>query len=158
MMSQRVLMAIVVACFVQALAAAQARAGIERVAWLQGCWEMTSGQTIIEEHWMAPRGGTMIGAGRTVRDNALVEYEQVILREQNGQLAYEAHPSGQSPAVFLSKDITGSMVIFENSMHDFPQRVGYRRDGRDALLAWVEGTVNGQSRRIEFPYRRIECQ
>jgi hypothetical protein len=151
-------MAIAVAYVAQSPAAAQAPAGIDRVSWLQGCWEMKSGQTIIEEHWMAPRGGTMIGSGRTVRDNRLVEYELVILREQDGQLAYEAHPSGQSPAVFMSNEITGSTVVFENSTHDFPQRVGYRRDGRDALLAWVEGTVNGQSRRIEFPYRRIACQ
>ena len=55
----------------------------------------------------------MIGTGRTMRDNALVEYELVILREQNGQLAYEAHPSGQSPAVFMSKEITGSTAVFE---------------------------------------------
>ena len=100
----------------------------------------------------------MIGTGRTMRDNALVEDEMVILREQNGQLAYEAHPSGQSPAVFMSKEITGSTAVFENPAHDFPQRVGYRRDGPDSLLAWVEGTANGQARRIEFPYRRTDCE
>ena len=115
------------------------------------------GPTVIEEHWMAPRGGTMIGSGRTVRNNALVEYELVVLREQDGRLAYEAHPSGQSPAVFLSKELTASTVVFENAAHDFPQRVGYRRDGREALLAWVEGTVNGQTRRVEFPYRAATC-
>jgi len=139
-----------------AIVDAQDAVGIDRVAWLQGCWQTTSAQTIVEEHWMVPRGGAMIGVGRTVRDNKVVEYELILLREQNGQLAYEAHPSGQSPAVFMSKEIAGSAVIFENTAHDFPQRVGYRRD-RDMLLAWIEGTVNGQSRRIEFPYRRTEC-
>ena len=106
---------------------------------------------------MAPRGTSMLGMGRTVRGDTLVEYEVVVLREQGGRLAYEAHPSGQPSAVFLSRPVDGSSVVFENLQHDFPQRVGYRRDGPDSLLAWVEGTENGQTRRVEFPYRRTRC-
>lgn len=106
---------------------------------------------------MSPRGKSMIGAGRTVRGDSRVEYELVVIREKDAQLAYEAHPSGQPSAVFLSRSISGSEVLFENPQHDFPQRIGYRRDSPDALLAWIEGTRNGQTRRIEFPYRRVAC-
>ena len=88
-------------------------AGIQRVAWLQGCWETRSPQRTIEEQWMAPRGGSMIGSD--------------------------------------------SSVIFENLQHDFPQRIGYQRNGPDSLLAWIEGTEKGQVRRVEFPYRRTRC-
>jgi hypothetical protein len=130
---------------------------IERVAWLQGCWESASPQRTVEEQWMSPRGRSMIGVGRTVRGDRLVEYELVVLREQDGQLAYQAHPSGQPSAVFLSRSVGDAEVLFENPAHDFPQRVGYRRDGPDALLAWIEGTRNGQARRVEFPYRRVAC-
>jgi hypothetical protein len=131
-------------------------AAIEQVAWMQGCWQMDAGPRVVEEQWMAPRGGVMLGMGRTVRDGKLVEYESVMLREQDGKLAYEAHPSGQPSAVFMSSTIEESTVIFENPAHDFPQRVGYKRDG-DSLLAWIEGAVNGKSRRVEFPYRRASC-
>jgi hypothetical protein len=136
---------------------ARAAGSIERLAWLQGCWQMTSGSRIVEEQWTAPRGGIMLGAGRTTRDGRLVEYEQVVLREKDGRLAYEAHPSGQAPAVFLSNQIDDSAVVFENSAHDFPQRVGYEKKGADALLAWVEGTAGGRSRRNEFNYQRVRC-
>jgi hypothetical protein len=130
---------------------------IDRVAWLQGCWESVSPQRTVEEQWMSPRGRSMIGVGRTVRGDRLVEYEMVVLREQDGRLAYEAHPSGQPSAVFLSTSVGDGEVLFENPAHDFPQRVGYRRDGPDGLLAWIEGTRNGQVRRVEFPYRRVSC-
>jgi hypothetical protein len=130
---------------------------IDRVAWLQGCWESASPERTVEEHWMSPRGRSMIGVGRTVRADRLVEYELVVLREDGGQLAYEAHPSGQRSAVFLSRTVGDAEVLFENPTHDFPQRVGYRRDGPDALLAWIEGTRNGQARRVEFEYRRVSC-
>jgi hypothetical protein len=132
-------------------------AKIEDVAWLQGCWESVSPQRTIEEQWMAPRGRSMLGMGRTVRGGDLVEYESVLLREEDGKLAYEAHPSGQPPAVFLSRSVDDLSVVFENLHHDFPQRVGYRRDGADSLLAWIEGTLKGRSKRVEFPYRRSAC-
>jgi hypothetical protein len=131
--------------------------GIQRVAWLQGCWETSSPQRVIEEQWMAPRGANMVGMSRTVRGDALAAYEFLIVRESGERLEYESHPSGQNSATFLSSTVNDSMVLFENPQHDFPQRIGYRRDGPDSLLAWIEGTDKGQSRRIEFPYRRVSC-
>ena len=132
-------------------------AGIGRLAWLSGCWETTSPQRTVEEHWMAPRAKSMVGMGRTVRDGRLVEYELVVIREEGEGLAYEAHPSDQPSAVFRSRTLGETSVVFENPEHDFPQRVGYERSGPDALLAWIEGTRNGQVRRIEFPYKRAAC-
>ena len=129
---------------------------VEQVGWLQGCWQMTAGDRFVEELWMAPRGGVMLNLGRTVRGTTLVEYESVVLREQDGGLAYEAHPSGQPTAVFTALTATGSTVVFENPAHDYPQRVGYRRDG-DSLLGWIDGMANGKSRRVEFPYHRVAC-
>lgn len=142
---------------VVALAAAPVSTGVDQVAWLSGCWESVTPQRTIEEQWMAPRGKSMLGIGRTVRGEALVEYELVLIREDSGRLAYQAHPSGQPSAVFLSREIGASRVVFENLEHDFPQRVGYERTGPDALTAWIEGTRDGTTKRIEFPYRRGSC-
>ena len=130
---------------------------VGRVAWLQGCWRSTRGETTIEEQWMAPRGGAMLGMGRTVRGSTLAEYELVLIKEHEGRLAYEAHPSGQPTATFMATTASDSSVVFENPQHDFPQRVGYRRNGADALDAWIEGQANGKSRRVDFSYQRARC-
>ncbi len=47
---------------------------IDKVGWLQGCWQLSSGQRVVEEQWMAPRAKSMLGMGRTVRGDTLVEY------------------------------------------------------------------------------------
>ena len=133
-------------------------AGIQRVAWLQGCWELASKDRTVEEHWMAPRGKSMLGVSRTVRGDELVEYELVVVREEGDELIYEAHPSGQASASFPARIVSDSSVVFENSSHDFPQRIGYERTGSDSLIAWIEGSREGQARRIEFPYRRVPCE
>ena len=113
--------------------------------------------SIDQVKWLAPKGGTMIGVGRTVRGGKLVEYEFVLLRERDGKLAYQAHPSGQPSAVFLSKEVGPTAVVFENLEHDFPQRVGYGLDASGNLIGWIEGTRDGTSKRIEFPYRKAAC-
>ena len=124
---------------------------------MAGCWETSSPQRTVEEQWTAPRGQTMLGTGRTVRDGRTTEYEFVVISVKDGRLAYEAHPSGQPSAVFLSSELSDTRVLFQNSDHDFPQRVAYERQSADALLAWIEGSQNGRTRRVEFPYRRVPC-
>ena len=138
-------------------AAAEEPARIAQVEWLSGCWVQQTGQTKVEEHWTPPRGGTMLSVGRTTRNGNLVEYEFVALREQDSRLAYEAHPSGQPTATFLSIQIGEDAVVFEAAAHDFPQRIGYRKAGADALDAWIEGEQRGQRKHIDFTYRRQSC-
>jgi hypothetical protein len=148
---------IVCTLVLQVAAAPSAPAGIARAAWLKGCWESVNGTRVVEEQWTAPRGTSMLGMGRTVVGDRLVEYELIVLREQGGELAYEAHPSGQPPAVFVSRAVSERRLVFENPEHDFPQRVGYERGAPDELLAWIEGLERGQSRHIDFRYRRAPC-
>ena len=130
---------------------------IDRVAFMQGCWEQASERQTIEEQWSAPRGGTMMNFGRTVRDGRLVDYEFVVLREQDGALAYEAHLRQQDPVVFTARTATDVRVVFENPEHDFPKSVGYERTGPDSLLAWIEGPRRGGNRRMDFVYKRVAC-
>ena len=98
----------------------------------------------------------MIGVGRTIRDGKTTAYEMIVLREQGDQLAYEAHPSGQAPTTFVSTRISASELVFENPAHDFPQEVGYRRDG-NRLFAWIRGAQNGKSGGLNSstPARRV---
>ena len=152
-----VLFGVVVLVAMLAPSARAQTASIEDVAWLQGCWEQRDGDRVVEERWMLPRAGSMLGVGRTTRGEKLIEHEFVVLTERDGRLAYEAHPSGQPTATFLSRPITGREVVFEDATHDFPQRVGYKSTGPGQLLAWVEGTSGGRTRRVEFAYRTVNC-
>ena len=136
--------------------AAQA-ATLASVAWLEGCWEAVSPKGTIEENWTAARGHTMIGVSRTVSGDSLFGYELLILRERSDGLAYEAHPSGQAPAVFLSTEATDTTAVFEDLKHDFPQRLRYWRVGADSLVARLEGSMGGTERRIAFSFRRVRC-
>lgn len=131
--------------------------GIERFDWMTGCWELTAGDRIVEEQWMAPRGGSMLGMSRTVRRGRLAAWETVLLREDSaGAVSYNAFPSGQAPAIFPAAEVSDSHAVFSNPSHDFPQRIIYRRRG-DTLSARVEGTMGGAARGSDFPYLKTTC-
>ena len=127
------------------------------LAWMAGCWARRAGTRLVEEQWMAPRGGVMLGAGRTTRGDTLVEYEALRIEEAGDTLVYVASPSRQATARFRAAGVVGDSVRFDDPAHDFPQRVGYARRGADSLLAWIEGTQDGRPRRVELPYGRVEC-
>jgi len=93
----------------------------------------------------------MIGVSRTVSNGKTTEYEFLLIREGANGLEYVAKPSGQAEATFTAARASASEVVFENPAHDFPQRIIYRKEG-DALKAAIEGSMNGQTRRVEFPY------
>lgn len=136
---------------------AQQKASLEDLSWLSGCWEGRQGEAIVEEIWSKPAGGSMLGIGRTVKDNRTVSYEFMQFREENGSLVFLPQPQGGTRVSFPLKDLFGEKVTFENPNHDFPQRVIYERKGPGLLLASIEGTYKGKQGREEFQMRKVRC-
>ena len=122
---------------------------IADVAWLQGCWELRDGDRVVEERWMPPRERAACSARDGRRAAAKWSRRDIVLIERDGRLAYEAHPSGQPTATFMSRPIRGREVVFEDPTHDFPQRVGYREHKPGA----VAGLGRGHDWRQDAPHR-----
>src|SRR5262245_56332721 len=75
-----------------------APASLSSLSWLGGCWEGGGGERRVDEQWMAPRGGMMLGMGRTVVGDAVREFEQMTIREDRGKLVFTSKPSEQREA------------------------------------------------------------
>ena len=119
-------LAVVIVLSLPAAAAGQ----VDRLAWLAGCWQITRGDEVIDEQWMPPRGGVMLGMSRTVRAGRTTTTEFVTLRVSAGRVAYEANPSGQQPTSFPATMVSADRAVFENPAHDYPKRIIYARSGR----------------------------
>jgi hypothetical protein len=141
----------------QAPAKAPTAPGVASLGWLTGCWEQRSGNLVIEEHWLAPRGGVLLGMSRTTRGDALVGYEFLRIHARGDSLLLVAEPAGQSRTEFRARAVSGREVVFENPAHDFPQRIHYRAVRTDSLRARVEGTRGGQLRGFDVAYERTAC-
>lgn len=122
---------------------------------MAGCWVGPG----TFEMWMKPEGGSVLGAGRTVRDGKVVSTEFFSVGETaegitlNVQLRLAAKVTP-----FRAKEVSDSSVTFENPEHDYPQRIIYRKQADGSLLGRIEGTQNGRSRAIDYPMKRARCE
>ncbi|MGQ0760645.1 MAG: DUF6265 family protein [Acidobacteriota bacterium] len=129
------------------------------LSWLAGCWEANIRGREVNEQWMKPAGGIMLGMARTVAQGKAAEFEFTQIREdKDGAIYYVAKPSGQPEASFILLKLQNKEAVFENPQHDFPQRIIYRLQPDGSLFARVEATVKGQTRGIDYPYKRAKCE
>ena len=132
---------------------------VNDLSFLAGCWELNANGREINEQWMKPSGGVMLGMGRTVANGNVRECEFTQIRQdKEGEIFYVAKPSGQEEGSFKLVKLQNKEAVFENLEHDFPQRVIYRLQAEGSLFARVEGTLKGQVRGIDYPYKRAKCE
>lgn len=126
------------------------------LAWLSGTWsDAEPGDTLTEERWSTPRGGSMLGTNRTLSGETTAAFEFLrIEARQPGTIVYVAQPSGSSPGVdFPLTDLEGTRAVFENPEHDFPQRLEYAlADG--ILTVTVSAEADGELRGFRMRWRR----
>jgi hypothetical protein len=140
----------VVACIAGAALAARAE-GLDQLAWMAGTWLERKGATDTEEQWLAPKGGLMLGVGRTVKDGKAVEFELLRIEARDGKPVYLAMPQGRPATEFRAIEQSPGKVVFERDGDDFPKRVVYWREG-ESLRARIEGQVRGRARAREWRY------
>jgi hypothetical protein len=153
-------MLILVMLMLGSLCSAQtARPALYDLSWLAGCWEANLRGREVNEQWMKPGGGIMLGMARTVSQGKAAEFEFTQIREdKDGSIYYVAKPSGQPEASFKLVKLQNKEAVFENPQHDFPQRIIYRLQPDGSLFARVEATDKGKTRGIDYPYKRAKCE
>ena len=123
------------------------------LAWMSGSWSATLGDAEVEEHWLAPRGGMMLGVNRTVGARRTA-FEFLRIEATATGVAYLASPGGAPATAFPLVEAAAGRVVFANPDHDFPQRILYWKEGADTLCARVEGTVGGRVEGEQWCWQR----
>jgi hypothetical protein len=141
--------------FAVALIAQAQTPGIEKLAFLSGCWAGAG----TEEIWTKPAGGTMLGLSRTIKGDKTVFTEFMhISAAPDGALVFSAQLKLAAESTkFRLTEMKDGAVTFSNPEHDYPQRITYRREPDGSLFARIEGTVGGKSRHDDFKYKRANC-
>jgi len=116
--------------------------------WLQGCWETEDGLTV--ERWQAGATTHMFGHSVTLKDDAVVFFEQLRLQDSAAGLTLSAYPRGLGPTGFAEVERSAARITFLNDTNDYPQRITYAREG-NALLATI--AMSDGSRRNDWRYQ-----
>jgi Domain of unknown function (DUF6265) len=137
--------------------AAQSTFKIEDLAWLSGDWESAPGKMQNEEHWTKAAGGSMIGMSRTLAGGKTVFFEYLRIEARGADIYYVAHPKARNPGTeFKLVRLGAQEATFENTAHDFPKRIIYRKNADGGLTARIEGDGTEKEKPQEFHYRPIQ--
>ncbi|HSP07904.1 MAG TPA: DUF6265 family protein [Acidobacteriota bacterium] len=126
------------------------------MSWLAGCWTGT-GKVDMMEHWMPPGGGMMLGMSRTVREGKSTVFEFMRIVQDGGKCYFVARPSDQAETRFELVKSGPLEMVFENTRHDFPQRILYRLQPDGTLMARIEGKQDGKDEAVDFLMKRTQC-
>jgi hypothetical protein len=88
------------------------------LAWISGPWCVAYGEERIEEYWLSPAGGVLLGVARTLKGGKLSSFEYLRIVNEGGVPAYVAQPNGNAPTTFRRTAGGPNWVRFENPAHD----------------------------------------
>ena len=130
---------------------------IEKLHWLLGTWVNENDEEYSQETWSAENDSTFTAFSFVELKKEVVFSETMALEEKSGNLLLTVATANQNdskPVTFKMISLENGQVTFENKSHDFPQRITYSTPAKDSLHAWIEGTVNGESKKVDFHFSR----
>jgi len=133
---------------------AQEKPAFEKLSWIAGNWTGKMGRATIEENWIAPAGGAMLGVSRTVAGPRMVAFEFLRIVQKEGETYYIAQPNGRPQTEFKLTSATDTKAVFENPQHDHPKIITCEKDAQGNLLATIEGDERGQHKKQQFKFER----
>ena len=130
---------------------------IEKLQWLVGEWTNITENEQSYENWTQANDSTLKAHSFTIVETDTVFAERVILQQRSDDVFFTVVAYNQNddkPVTFKMIPSKKGTFTFENTKHDFPSKISYANPVRDSIHAWIEGTVNGEDRNIDFYFKR----
>ncbi|WP_461789057.1 DUF6265 family protein [Pedobacter sp.] len=128
---------------------------INNFNFLLGKWEMKTKNGKVVERWTKHRDSLTATSHKFDAKGDSILTEAVVLKKIDGVWHYCVtgfEKGNEGKTNFKLVAWTSNIFTFENKQHDFPQKISYQNKGKEELLAWIEGNINGKTRKISFPY------
>lgn len=115
---------------------------IKASKWLLGEWVNQSQEGFITENWVQPNDSTLTANSFYIKEEDTLHFENIILKEKEGELVYETTIQGQNndkPIVFPLLSETENELVFENLQNDYPQKIKYQRNSKTGITISISG-------------------
>jgi hypothetical protein len=132
---------------------------LKKFEWLLGSWSNISEKGIATETWRKENDSLFSGEGFFVAGNDTVSSETISLEYNSGQINYIPTVSDQNDRMRVKFKLTSSSDnkwVFENPVHDFPQKIIYIKIEDDSLLAEISGLIDGNMESVSFPMKKLK--
>lgn len=123
--------------------------------WMCGKWmgEIDGGRFC--EEWKKVDGQTFEGRGYFIEENDTVVKELLRIEKIGRHWVYIASINDGRPHLFTLVENSETTWSFENTEHDFPQKITYSAQPDGKLLATVEGASNGNHQQEKYLLEKV---
>ncbi|WGF92689.1 DUF6265 family protein [Aequorivita marisscotiae] len=130
---------------------------LKNLQWMLGTWTKEVDTIFSQETWSRENDSTFTGYSFVEHDGKVVFAETMALELKGNNLELtvaSAKTKEKKPVTFRMINSEKGHFTFENKSHDFPQRIIYTNPAKDSLHAWIEGTENGEPKKIDFYFAK----
>jgi hypothetical protein len=130
---------------------------LERAYFLIGKWQNNS--ETITEMWEKESDSVLLGKSYSLRNADTVSSERIRLEAHGEAVFYIPVVKNQNAGEAVKFKLVSSdanQLVFENSAHDFPQKISYSLITTDSLFAEISGMYKGQQQSEKFPMHRVK--
>lgn len=126
---------------------------IKKADWLIGNWENTTPEGVLSENWQKLNDSTFNASSYFIKGKDTLHFETIVLTQKGETLTYFATVKGQNEdkaIAFPSTVESDKQLVFENSKHDYPQKITYTKGANNTLTAEISGNLNGKPSTEKF--------
>ncbi|MCZ4318581.1 DUF6265 family protein [Aequorivita viscosa] len=130
---------------------------LKEMHWMLGTWTHETDEQYAQETWSRENDSTFTGYSFIDEEGKVVFAETMALELKSANLyltVASAKEKNKKPVTFKLKSSENGQFIFENKDHDFPQRIIYTSPAKDSLHAWIEGSKNGEVKKMDFYFSK----
>lgn len=120
--------------------------------WMAGDWCGGENGGATQETWTTGAGGLLLGMHKDHEAGGRTAFEFLRVEVEGERAAYVSQPGGQPPTRFELIEHGPDNALFANPQHDFPKRIGYRREDK-VLRAWIDDGIEG-GQAMHWQWRR----
>jgi hypothetical protein len=126
---------------------------IKAAEWIIGNWENKSSEGVLNENWKKVNDSTFSATSYFIKEKDTLHFETIVLAQKGETLTYITTVKGQNenkPVTFLSISETENKFTFENSKHDYPQKITYTKSANNTLTTEISGKLQGKLTKEKF--------
>ncbi|MBC7709755.1 MAG: hypothetical protein H7203_06825 [Rhizobacter sp.] len=147
------------AASIPALVIAPGKNTVDALQWMTGCWQAKSARdgSTINETWLSPRGGSMLGTGQTFLDNKTLGWEAMRVYDEAGAVKFWLRPGLRNELTLTLEAAGDAFSAFSVTEGDTTTKLRYERKSATEMLATFR-LEQGESRRgADFLFAKVEC-
>jgi hypothetical protein len=131
---------------------------LQKAKWILGKWEIHDSIGKFVENWVKENDSTYSAVSFFIIGKDTIHREKIQLMEDNEKLLYIPTIEGQhnnQPVTFKLTNEIDTLLIFENPLNDYPQKITYQKNHDNKIIAIISGQENGKAMKESYPFNRV---